>query len=79
MGRRSHKIQDWEEEWLIESQSSGRYQGGIGVASRTETFKGARSGRGTSSYVNTARKDGANSIVGSKIGGNTARENRKKG
>ncbi|WVZ05062.1 hypothetical protein V8G54_018408 [Vigna mungo] len=44
----------------------------LGLFSRTETFRGVRSEQGTASNVSTARKEGSNTMVGSKIGGNTA-------
>ena len=48
-----------------------KFQKGMGVVLRTETFKGAGNSQSSSSNMSTTRKDGGGtSSVGSRIGGN---------
>lgn len=46
--------------------------------SRTKTYKGGKSGQDTTGNISIARKEGVNTAVSSKIGSNSAGDNRSR-
>lgn len=59
------------------NNSISRYQGGMGVISRTETYKGLGNSQSSSSNVSTARKEVGGGMLGSTKTGNSSGGNNK--